>query len=151
KFLDQKLSSRYSTPEVARVTAQQAQARAAQDAAQDVLRQLDIRAPFDGAVYSLPVKQDAYVNPGDLILQEADLSKVLVRSFVDEPDIGRLEQGEKVEVTWDAVPGRVWQAAINPLPSAVKLRGTRNVGEATSIVDNKDYRLLPNVNVGITI
>ena len=32
----------------------------------------------------------SYVNPGDLVLQEADLSKVLVRAYVDEPDVGRL-------------------------------------------------------------
>src|SRR4029077_13075341 len=37
------------------------------------------------------------------------------------------------------------------VPSTVKLRGSRNVGEATCIVDNKDLRLLPNVNVGVTI
>jgi HlyD family secretion protein len=33
----------------------------------------------------------------------------------------------------------------------VKLRGSRNVGETTSIVDNKDLKLLPNINVGVTI
>jgi HlyD family secretion protein len=33
----------------------------------------------------------------------------------------------------------------------VKLRGSRNVGETTSIVDNQDLKLLPNINVGITI
>jgi HlyD family secretion protein len=33
----------------------------------------------------------------------------------------------------------------------VKLRGSRNVGETTAVVDNHDLRLLPNVNVGVTI
>ena len=32
-----------------------------------------------------------------------------------------------------------------------QVHGTRNVGEITSIVDNKDVRLLPNINVGVTI
>jgi HlyD family secretion protein len=31
------------------------------------------------------------------------------------------------------------------------LRGSRNVGETTSIVDNSDLKLLPNINVGVTI
>jgi HlyD family secretion protein len=31
------------------------------------------------------------------------------------------------------------------------LRGSRNVGETTCIVDNTDLKLLPNVNVGVTI
>jgi HlyD family secretion protein len=31
------------------------------------------------------------------------------------------------------------------------LRGNRNVGEATCLIDNQDLRLLPNINVGVTI
>jgi HlyD family secretion protein len=151
KLLEQKQKDRYSKPEIARVDAQQAQAQAAYAAAEDVLSQLNVRAPFDGVVYSLPVRQGAYVSPGDLVVQEADLSKVLVRAFVDEPDVGRLAPGEKIEVTWDALPGRIWDGAVNTIPAAVKLRGTRNVGETTCVVDNHDFKLLPNVNVGVTI
>jgi HlyD family secretion protein len=151
KLLESKQKERYSSPEIARVQAQQSEAQSAYSAAEDVLRQLVIRAPFNGIVYSLPVKQGTYVNPGDLVLQEADLSKVLVRAFVDEPDVARLEPGEKIEVTWDAMPGRVWNGLVSAVPAAVKLHGTRNVGETTCIVANQDFKLLPNINVGVTI
>src|SRR4029077_21283779 len=57
----------------------------------------------------------------------------------------------RVEITWDAVPGRTWTGTVNAVPSTVKLRVSRNVGETTCVVDNKDLRLLPNVNVGVTI
>ncbi len=110
-----------------------------------------MRAPFDGIVYALPVKQGAYVQTGDLLLQEGDLSHMLVRTFVDEPDIGRLATGQKIEVTWDALPGRIWNGTVSAVPSTVKLRVTRNVGEVTCTLDNHDLRLLPNVNVGVTI
>ncbi len=150
-LLEQKKKDRYSQPEVARIQAQAAEAQAAYDAAEDALGKSSIRAPFDGIVYSLPVKQGAFVQAGDLLLQEADLSHVLVRAFVDEPDIGRLQSGQKVEVTWDAVPGRTWTGTVSTVPSTVKLRGSRNVGETTCTIDNLDFRLLPNVNVGVTI
>lgn len=151
KLLESKQKERYSRPEVARVEAEHTQAQKALSAAEDVLSQLIIRAPFDGVVYSLPVRQGGYVNPGDLVLQEADLSNVRVRAYVDEPDIARLSRGENVEVTWDAMPGRIWNGAVNTVPSAVTLHGTRNVGEMTCIVENRDLKLLPNVNVGVTI
>ena len=127
------------------------EAQAAYEAAEDALGKSIVRAPFDGVVYFLPVKQGAFVQAGDMLLQEADLSHVLVRAFVDEPDIGRLQVGQKVEVTWDAVPGRTWTGTVSTVPSTVRLRLNRNVGEATCTVDNLDLRLLPNVNVGITI
>jgi HlyD family secretion protein len=150
-LLLQKQKNRYSQPEIARVEAQKSEARAALTAADDVLNQLNIRAPFQGVVYSLPVVQGAYVNPGELVLQEADLSKVRVRAFVDEPDVGRLAPGDKIEVTWDALPGRTWDGSVSVVPAVIKLHGTRNVGETTCIVDNRDFKLLPNVNVGVTI
>ena len=131
--------------------AQKSEAQAAYAAAEDVLDQLNIRAPFDGIVYSLPVLQGAYLNPGDLVLQEADLSKVRVRAFVDEPDVGRLAPGDKIDVTWDAMPDRTWEGSVSVTPAVIKLHGTRNVGETTCIVDNRDFKLLPNVNVGVTI
>ncbi len=150
-LLEQKQKERYSQPEVARIQAQGAEAQAAYDAAEEALRKSSVRAPFDGAVYSLPVKVGAFVQAGDLLLQEADLSKVLVRAFVDEPDVGRLQVGQKVEVTWDAIPGRMWTGQVNVVPATVKLRVSRNVGETTCLIDNKDLRLLPNINVGVTI
>jgi HlyD family secretion protein len=150
-LLEQKQKDRYSQPEVAKVQAQGAEAQAAYDAAEDALRKSAVRAPFDGIVYALPVKQGAYVQTGDLLLQVGDLSKMLVRTFVDEPDIGRLATGQKIEVSWDALPNRTWTGSVSTVPSTVKLRGARNIGEVTCTVDNHDLRLLPNVNVGVTI
>ncbi|MGA7909794.1 MAG: efflux RND transporter periplasmic adaptor subunit [Candidatus Sulfotelmatobacter sp.] len=148
---EQKKKDRYSQPEVVKVQAQGTEAQAAYDAAEDALVKCNVRAAFDGIVYSLPVKLGAYVQTGDLLLQEGDLSRMLVRTFVDEPDIGRLSDGEKIEVSWDALPGRVWNGAVSTVPSRVLLHGARNVGEVTCAVDNHDLRLLPNVNVSVTI
>ncbi|HWW14740.1 MAG TPA: efflux RND transporter periplasmic adaptor subunit [Candidatus Dormibacteraeota bacterium] len=150
-LLEQKKKDRYSQPEVAKVVAQGAEAEAAYQAAEDALAKSVVRAPFDGTVYALPVKQGAYVQTGDLLLQVGDLSQMLVRSFVDEPDIGRLASGQKIEVTWDALPGRMWNGAVGTIPSTVKRLVSRNIGEVTCTVDNRDLRLLPNVNVGVTI
>ena len=151
EFLEQKKSKRYSNLEIARVQAQRDQAQTSYDAAQDSLAKANVRAPFDGIVYALPVKEGGFVSAGELLLQVADLTKVQVRAFVDEPDVARLSVGDPLEVTWDAVPGRIWHASVTSVPSTVRPRGARNVGETTSIVDNKDFKLLPNINVGVTI
>lgn len=147
----QKKTNPYSPPELGKVHAQAEEAQAAYEAAEDDLAKCNVRARFDGVVYSLPVKQGVFVQAGDLLLQEADLSKVLVRAYVDEPDIGRLQPGQKVEITWDAIPNRTWSGTLNSVPSVVKLHSARNVGEVTCAIDNRDLKLLPNVNVGVTV
>jgi HlyD family secretion protein len=150
-FLEQKLKSRYSGPEVAKVHAQQDEARAAYAAAQELLRQSNVRAPHEGTVYYLPVHPGQFVGTGELLVQVADLSKVQLRAFVDEPDIGRLQPGQPVTVTWDALPGRSWDGKVTQAPTTVVTLGTRNVGQFTCTVDNPAEKLLPNVNVNITI
>lgn len=151
KLLEQKQKDRYSRPEISRAEAQTGEAQSAYSAAEDLLNHLNVHAPFDGIVYSLPVHQGGYVNPGDLVLQEADLSKVLVRAYVDEPDVARLASGQRIDVTWDAMPGRTWKCTLTSVPTTLRLHGTRNVGETTCILNNGDGKLLPNVNVGVSI
>jgi len=150
-FLEQKLTGRYSQQEVGHVEAQQTEAHASLAAAQELLRNSNVTARRAGVVYSLPVQQGAFVNAGDLLVQVADLHKVRVRAFVDEPEIGKLQKGQEVDVTWDALPGRVWKGTLDILPTTVVQRGTRMVGEVTCVVDNGDLELLPNTNVNVAV
>lgn len=150
-LLQQKLTSRYSSPEVARVQAQLDQARAAYAAAEDLLQHSDVRAPRPGTVYFLPVRQGAFVEAGALLVQVGQLQNIQVRAFVDEPDIGRVALGEKVSVTWDAMPGRTWTGTVTQIPTTVVKNGTRTVGELLCAVENQDGKLLPNVNVNVNI
>jgi len=152
QVLEQKLKGgRYSRPEVARVQAQADEARATYQAAQDLLHNSNVTAPRDGMVYALPVRESAYVNQGDLVVGVADLKHIQVRAFVDEPDIGRLAKGERVVVTWDGLPGRSWEGAVTRVPTTVSLHGSRTVGEVTASVNNEDLKLLPNVNINVTV
>ncbi len=151
QLLQAKVNGRFSSPEVAKVEASAAEARAAYTAAQELLHHSNVTAPFAGTVYQLPVKPGSYVNGGDLLVQVANLEKVRVRAFVDEPEIGRLAKGQKVEIKWDAIPGRTWEGSLTRIPTSVTMVGTRTVGEITSEIDNSDRKLLPNVNVNVSI
>jgi HlyD family secretion protein len=150
-LLNQKATSRFSPLDVERVQAQASDARAALAAAKDMLGKTDIRATMTGTVYSLPVREGQFVNVGDLIVAVANIADVQVRAFVDEPDIAKLHQGQQVEITWDALPGRVWNGTLTRVPTTVVTRGTRNVGEFTSEVPNPDKSLLPSINVSVMI
>ena len=151
QLLKSKQTGRFSPAEIEKVQASAEEARIAYAAAQEVLRNTHIVAPFPGTVYQLRVKAGSYVSAGDLLVQMADLDKIQVRAFVDEPDIGKLAKGENVDITWDAVPGRTWQGTLTRIPSAVTTVGTRSVGEITCEIPNSDHKLLPNVNVNVSI
>ena len=122
------------------------------------VRQGRITSPADGTLYalgrdaaSLPLKAGDYVRVGDLLAEMADLHKVRVRAFIDEPELGALEENEPVKITWDALPSRSWVGKTEIIPKQVVARGTRSVGELLCAVNNDKLELLPNINVTVRI
>ncbi len=127
------------------------QAQSAVAALEEKVRTGHITAPSDGTLYSLPVKEGDYVRVGDLLAEMADLRKVRVRAFIDEPELGALEPNEPVKITWDALPNRAWMGKTETVPKQVVARGARSVGELLCTVDNDKLELLPNINVNVRI
>jgi HlyD family secretion protein len=115
------------------------------------VRSATVVSPVNGTLYSLPVREGAYVQVGDVLAEMADLKHVRVRVFVDEPDLGLLEPNQVLQVNWDAKPGETWTGRTEQVPKQVVARGTRSVGEVLCSVGNDKLELLPNVNVEVRI
>ena len=120
-------------------------------ALEEKVRDGRIVAPAAGTLYSLPAKAGDYVKVGDLLAEMADLHKVRVRAFIDEPELGGLEPGEVVRITWDALPNRTWMGKTQVIPKQVVARNARSVGELLCEVNNDKLELLPNINVNVRI
>jgi HlyD family secretion protein len=149
--LDQGANSRYSPAEVERARAALADAEASLAAERQVVAQTSVRAPAAGTVYRLDAGPTEYVEEGKLLLQMADLHHERVRAYFDEPEIGRLEVGQKILIKWDAKPGRIWNGHIERTPVTVINLGTRSVGEVLVGIDDADSELLPDTNVSTTV
>ena len=149
--LEQTTKSRYSQAEVERARAALADAEANLKAARQVVAQTSVHAPAAGTVYSLDAKPTEFVESGKLLLQLADLHRERIRAYFDEPEIGRLAVGQKIQIKWDARPGRVWNGHIERTPVTVINLGTRSVGEVIVKIDDADGGLLPDTNVTVTV
>jgi HlyD family secretion protein len=149
--LDQNANSRYSPAEVERARAALADAQANLAAARQVVAQTAMRAPVAGTVYSLDAGPTEFVEEGKMVLQMADLHHERVRAYFDEPEIGRLAVGQKIQIKWDAKPGRIWNGHIERTPVTVINLGTRSVGEVLVKIDDADGQLLPDTNVTATV
>jgi HlyD family secretion protein len=134
-----------------RTSLQVEQLRSQVAALEEKVRDGRIVASAAGTLYSLPVKKGDYVKVGDLLAEMADLHKVRVRAFIDEPELGGLEPGEPVRITWDALPNRMWMGKTQIIPKQVVARNTRSVGELLCEVNNDKLELLPNINVNVRI
>jgi multidrug efflux pump subunit AcrA (membrane-fusion protein) len=99
----------------------------------------------------LLARSGTFVHTGDTLAEMADFTRVRARAFIDEPELGSLKQGQPVEITWDAIPSRVWNGVVEQLPKTIVTRGSRNVGEVLCSVNNDEAVLLPNTNVNVRI
>jgi HlyD family secretion protein len=118
---------------------------------EEQLRSTQVVAAAATTVYRLTVRRGEHVHVGDTLAELADLGQVRVRAFVDEPELGSIVSGQQVLIMWDALPGRSWAGRTTQVPAAVVPRGGRSVGEVLCSVDNRDRRLLPNINVDVRV
>ncbi|HHL4077821.1 MULTISPECIES: efflux RND transporter periplasmic adaptor subunit [Burkholderia] len=129
---------------------EQHQADAAQTAA--AVRQLDariqqksIRAPFSGQLGIRRINLGQYLNAGDAIATLTQLDPLYVNFTLPQQDMPRLTSGAPVQVTVDAVPGRVFTARISAIEPRIDGE-TRNVA-VQALLPNTDRLLKPGMYV----
>ncbi|MGD0682151.1 MAG: efflux RND transporter periplasmic adaptor subunit [Terracidiphilus sp.] len=150
KAVEQGTVNRYSPAEVERARAALADAEASLTEAREVLAHTVVRAPAAGTIYHIDAGRTEFVEEGKLLIQLADLHHERVRAYFDEPEIGRLAVGQKIQIKWDAKQGHIWNGHIELTPITVINLGTRSVGEVLVKIDDLDGELLPDTNVTVT-
>ena len=122
-------------------------AEAAVELARSHIAQTTIHAPIGGVVYDHAARQGAYLNIADLLANGGRTERLRERVYVDEPELGRVQEGQPVTINWDALPGRAWEGAVERKPASIVALGSRQVGEVLCTIDNPGRALLPGTNV----
>ncbi len=91
--------------------------KAALSLARTQLSHTHLIAPFSGIILSRNVEPGEVVTAGREVLSVSDISRVDLKIFVDETEIGHLKPGRKVKVKIDTFPDKDyfgWVAYISP-------------------------------------
>lgn len=88
------------------------QARAALALAERRLEFTKLASPLAGVVLSDNVEPGEFVAPGTAVITVADTSKVWLRAFANETDLGRIHLGQPVEVSTDSFPGKTYRGTV---------------------------------------
>jgi len=138
----------------------QAQARASQakyqlDASKVNLSYAIIRSPIDGVVVSRNINVGQTVAASfqaPVLFQIAnDLTKMKVQCLVDEADVGKVKEGQKVKFTVEAYPNDTFWGTVNQVRYAAQV--SQNVVQYTAVldVDNSSLKLLPGMTATCSI
>ncbi len=112
---------------------------------------LTLRAPLDGVAYGLPRKIGEAVAAGQLVASVADPLHLRVRARVDQPDLPRIQVGQRLLVSFDGLPDRRWEGRVLAVSAGVRETGGREIGEVVGEIADPDLKLPPNASVNVQV
>ena len=145
------------------IAAARAQLRAEQEAlavARYRLQETGLIAPATGTVLTRAREVGAVVGAGSTVLTLSIADPVWVRTYVDEPDLGRIHPGMAAVVTTDSHPDKIYEGSIGFIsptaeftPKAVETPALRTalVYRVRVHVTNPDNGLRQGMPVTVTI
>jgi len=126
------------------------QVEASQRSNYDALDKTISRAPFDGLVTNVPVREGETVvvgiqnAEGSTLMTLADMSVITAEVKVDETDIVNVSLNQPVDVTVDALPGRVFKGHVSEVGDQALLRttGIATSQSTTGTEEAKDFKVV---------
>jgi HlyD family secretion protein len=116
----------------------------------DLLNKTVSVAPFDGIVTNMPVREGETVvvgiqnAEGSTLMTLADLSIITAEVKVDETDIVNVSMGQPVDVSVDALPGKVFPGVVTEVGDQAILRSTgiATSQSTTGTEEAKDFKVV---------
>ena len=132
--------------------------RAALDLRAQGLEEATVRAPVAGTVIEKDVALGQVIasgtgtfGGGTTILKMADLTKVRVRTLVNETDIGKVRAGLPATVTVDAYPDRPFQGVVEKIEPQATIQQSVTMFPVLMSIDNRSGLLMPGMNGEVSI
>jgi HlyD family secretion protein len=153
-------SAENEAAEVAYANAQAAvlRNRAALDLRAQSLEEATVRAPVAGTVIEKPVALGQVIasgtgtaGGGTTILRMADLTKIRVRTLVNETDIGKVRPGLPATVTVDAYPDRPFNGIVEKIEPQATVQQSVTMFPVLVSIDNVGGLLMPGMNGEVSI
>jgi HlyD family secretion protein len=76
-----------------------------------------LNAPLSGVVLVKSTEPGEFVVPGGAVVTLGDIEKPWLKAFITEGDLGKVKLGQKVSVTTDSYPGKVYPGRITFISS----------------------------------
>lgn len=114
-------------------------ARAEAARAKAMLDETKIRAPFAGVIIRKNVESGGVTAPGEPLLVLEDHSTLKFRTSVQEQDIARIDRGQKITVTIDALDDFVFEATVTKIIPSGNLSTHEFIVEAALPKQDKLY------------
>ncbi len=108
-----------------------------------------IRAPIEGIVDQLPLKEGELAAPGQLVVHMICLDNVYVNVDISEAYVAKIQKGDPVIVSFPAYPELEIATTVHYVGNVIKAEN--RTFKVQLLLDNRDQRLKPNMIAVITL
>ena len=122
-----------------------------------------VRAPMAGTITRLIVEEGEIITSGrsafsrgEAIMRIADLNQMIVRTQINQVEIGKIEVDQRAEITVDSYPGRVFPGRVSEISPSATQRGPQNQSSVITFevdveVIGSPPELLPGMSADVDI
>ena len=122
-----------------------------------------VKAPMAGTITQLIVEEGEIITSGrsafsrgEAIMRIADLDQMIVRTQINQVEIGKIEEGQRAEITVDSYPGRVFPGRVSEISPSATRRGPQNQSSVITFevdveVIGSPPELLPGMSADVDI
>ena len=120
-------------------------------------------APIAGTVTRLTVEEGEIITSGrsafsrgDAIMRIADLDQMIVRTQINQVEIGKIKEDQRAEISVDSYPGRVFPGRVSEISPSATPRGPQNQSSVITFevdveVIGSPPELLPGMSADVDI
>ncbi|MDE0314097.1 MAG: HlyD family efflux transporter periplasmic adaptor subunit [Candidatus Poribacteria bacterium] len=123
-----------------------------------------VKAPMSGTITRISVEEGEIITSGrsafsrgEAIMRIADLSQMIVRTQINQVEIGRIKEGQRVEIRVDSFRKKIFNGKVSEISPSSTPRGQGGGGVITFEVDievdipDQEFQLLPGMSADVDI
>lgn len=143
---------KYPTEEdLAIARAQVRQAEIALEQARLNLENAALKAPYDGIVANINIVEGGTAGPGTPALTLVDISSLEIETQLVEVDVGKVKEGQEVEISFDAIPDRTYRGKVIKVGRVGQtIQGVVNY-PVTILIEEPDERIKVGMTANLSI
>lgn len=113
----------------------------------------NVKTPIMGTVTSVNAKVGEVLPVNGILLTVEDLDKKIVKAYVSENEINRIQLGQKVAITGTSIKGKTFEGEVTYIaPGTIRQDGSKNVKVEIKIALKENVvELRPGFNVNLEI
>jgi len=103
------------------------------------LERTNLKTHMRGFVGGLKIDEGTYVNAGQPAMTFISVDDLWVEAYMTENNLGRVEPGDKVELTFDAFPGQIFEGKVKSSAAGVSTGKKTDLGDLPTVEKKRGW------------